>query len=167
MIISKIKSRTKVFIGLIIIFLIIYPGLINLVTNAQKFEKDNNYELVEIHLTAKRYEFTPNRITVQKNVNLTLILHAEDRIHGFSLDGYNIEQTMCNDHVFTISFITNEAGTFLYRCSEPACGPYHPYMTGILNVEDNGSITYQVGIVVGSIIIVAYFSLKKEGTEFV
>jgi heme/copper-type cytochrome/quinol oxidase subunit 2 len=62
-------------------------------------------------------------------------MHATDNIHGFWLEGYNIKQLMCEDHAFTLSFITNKAGTFLFRCSEPACGPYHPYMSGQFRVE--------------------------------
>jgi heme/copper-type cytochrome/quinol oxidase subunit 2 len=164
---NALKSLNfKLFLGFTLILILFYSNIFVQSAsgiNLNKNDLNDNYEQLEIHLTATSYEFSPNRIIVPLNVNLTLILHAEDKIHGFWLDSYNLEQTMCNDHVFKLSFITYKAGSFKFRCSEPACGPYHPYMTGVLKVEDDSTLFFNIGIVIFGFSIIGVITFKRRG----
>ncbi|MHA2337522.1 MAG: hypothetical protein ACXACX_09470 [Candidatus Hodarchaeales archaeon] len=156
----------KLFLGFTLILILFYSNIFVQSAsgiNLNKNDLNDNYEQLEIHLSATSYEFSPNRIIVPLNVNLTLILHAEDKIHGFWLDSYNLKQTMCNDHDFTLSFITNKAGSFKFRCSEPACGPYHPYMTGVLKVEDDSALIINIGFLLLGFSIIGVITFKKRG----
>lgn len=101
------------------------------------FKEEISNEQLTTHLYADNYTFSPSRIIVRQGTNLTLVLHAKDTIHGFKLDQFKVESTMCTDHDFTVTFVASKVGTFLFRCSEPACGPYHPYMVGKLIIEPN------------------------------
>ncbi len=112
-------------------------------------------------LNAEKYEFTPNKITVPYNTNLTLILHSKDTIHGFYLEGYDLKQTICNEHYFTLSFITNKVGTFIFKCNEPACGPYHPYMIGSLTVTPDRQLSLQYVVITFALLVVTSIFIVK------
>lgn len=151
------------------LFLIFTVSIVSLNFIIQSFQadainnKDQELENIEFHLYAKRYEFTPNKLKVNFGTNVTIILHATDRIHGFYLEGYDITQTMCNEHDFSISFITKKVGTFIFKCNEPACGPYHPYMIGSLTVSPNNQFNFQLFVLFSSFIAInIYFYLIRR-----
>ena len=127
-------------------------------------EPETNMEQITLHLYASRYEFNPNHIVLPVNANVTIFLHAEDNIHGFWLEGYNIKALMCNDHVFTVSFVTEKTGTFFFRCSEPACGVYHPYMVGRIRVDGDLPGSFLLPVIVTGIIVAIslFFKLRKD-----
>lgn len=88
----------------------------------------------EIQMTAKRYEFDPNVITVKKGDHVKLIITALDRDHGFKLDAFGINQKLLKGDPTTIEFTADKAGTFPFQCSE-FCGIHHGKMKGKLVVE--------------------------------
>lgn len=88
----------------------------------------------EIQMTAKRYEFDPNVITVKKGDHVKLIITALDRDHGFKLDAFGINQKLKKGDPATIEFTADKAGTFQFQCSE-FCGIHHGKMKGKLVVE--------------------------------
>jgi heme/copper-type cytochrome/quinol oxidase subunit 2 len=156
----KIKSFKISF--LIVVTFLFYSIVIStaVLSQPEQITDSQDREEVIINVIATRYEFTPNRLSVPEGANVTLVLTAEDRIHGFWLEGYNIEQTMCNEHVFTLNFIADKIGSFIYRCSEPACGPYHPYMAGIIHVEEKVNLILPV-IVLPAGLFVAFITFQK------
>ena len=152
---NRIVLQKRLILFLILLSQIVMINSI-IATNATQPNKT-----VEMNLTAEKYEFSPNKITVSVGTNLTIILHSKDRIHGFYLEGYDLTQTICNEHYFTISFIANKAGTFIFKCNEPACGPYHPYMVGSLTVTPNIQMSVQsVVILIPFIFITSSFIIK-------
>jgi cytochrome c oxidase subunit 2 len=160
------KKEAKI-INIFVIFFTIFSPII-LGNSLPVMAEEQVSESKEIHLYAEKYEFTPNKITIPYGTNLTLILHAKDRIHGFFLEGYDITQTMCNEHDFTITFMTNKIGTFIFKCNEPACGPYHPYMVGSITVTPNNQLTTQyVVIAIAFIIItVVFINQRRKSSGF-
>ena len=46
----------------------------------------------EIHVTAKKYEFSPSTITVNKGELVKLTITALDHDHGFRLEAFNIDK---------------------------------------------------------------------------
>jgi len=89
----------------------------------------------EIQMTAKKYEFTPNDITVKKGEHVKLVITALDRDHGFKLEAFGINQKLKKGEPTTIEFIADKAGTFPFQCSE-FCGFGHGKMKGKLVVEE-------------------------------
>lgn len=92
-------------------------------------------EVREIQMTAKKYEFNPNLITVKKGERVTLIITALDRDHGFKLEAFGINQRLKKGDATTIEFTADKAGTFPFQCSE-FCGFGHGRMKGKLVVEE-------------------------------
>ncbi len=90
---------------------------------------------VEIKMTAKKYRFDPNEVTVKKGQHVKLLITALDRDHGFKLEAFNINQKLKKGETETIEFDADKTGTFPFQCSE-FCGLGHGKMKGKLVVEE-------------------------------
>ncbi len=89
----------------------------------------------EIQVTAKKYKFDPNVITVKKGEVVRLIITALDRKHGFKLQEFGIDQELLKGAPTTIEFTADKVGTFEFKCSV-FCGFGHGKMKGKLVVEE-------------------------------
>jgi len=89
----------------------------------------------EFQMTAKKYQFDPNAITVKKGERVKLVITALDRDHGFKLEAFGINQKLKKGDAATIEFAADKAGTFPFQCSE-FCGFGHGKMKGRLIVEE-------------------------------
>jgi len=74
-------NRTKVCMGAFVLF-----AVASATVTAQEAASAGGGEGAEIKVTAKRYEFSPNVITVKKGEHVKLIITALDRDHGFKLE---------------------------------------------------------------------------------
>lgn len=88
----------------------------------------------EFNMTAKRFEFVPNTITVNKGDQVVLNIISTDVEHGFSLATYDIIETLPVGETKTIRFVADEAGEFSFFCSV-FCGSGHADMRGKLIVN--------------------------------
>jgi len=92
-------------------------------------------QAVEIKVTARKYKFDPDVITVKKGQQVKLVITAVDHDHGFKLDAFHIDQKLKKGDPATIEFTPDQAGTFPFRCSV-VCGLGHGKMKGKLVVEE-------------------------------
>lgn len=90
----------------------------------------------EITLDARQFEFAPARIEVNQGDRVIIILHADDVVHGFYLDGYGLDTRVQPGVSQRIEFTADRTGKFRYRCSV-TCGTMHPFMIGELVVGPN------------------------------
>jgi len=127
-------------------------------------------EPVVIDIKAKRFEFTPSNVTVQKGDLVTIRLESLDVTHGLYLDGYGIQLKVRPGMADKATFLADKAGRFSFRCSE-TCGEFHPYMIGYLSVEPNTRFhVYLVGILAafgGVSALVLFVARKPKGTPLV
>jgi cytochrome c oxidase subunit 2 len=82
-----------------------------------------------IKITAKRYEYNPNRITLNKGVPVTLEFTSLDRLHGFNCPDLGIRADILPGKVSRVRFVPKKAGTFPFHCDN-FCGEGHENMTG-------------------------------------
>ena len=101
-----------------------------------------------VNVQAKRFEYMPNEITLQKGELVTLRLESLDVTHGLYLDGYGIDLKARPGMVGKATFVADKAGRFTFRCSE-TCGEFHPYMVGFVTVEPNKRWHVFVGATLG------------------
>lgn len=87
-----------------------------------------------INMSAKRYQFDPQVITVNQGEHVRLIVTAFDRNHGIQIKGYGINKKLKKGVPTTIEFTADKAGTFPFRCSV-FCGLGHGRMKGQLIVK--------------------------------
>ena len=88
---------------------------------------------VEMEITAKKWAFVPNEITVKKGDHVKLRITSIDVTHGFMLPEYGINERIEPGKVTTVEFTADKAGEFSFRCSV-MCGEGHRGQTGKLIV---------------------------------
>jgi cytochrome c oxidase subunit 2 len=103
----------------------------------------------EKHLTliAKKFQYLPNIIRVNRGDRVTIRLLSEDVHHGFYLDGYEVKTSAIPGQDGVVSFVADKTGKFAFRCSV-TCGSFHPYMVGYLKVEPDYRFLGAVGAMV-------------------
>jgi cytochrome c oxidase subunit 2 len=87
-----------------------------------------------VTISAKRFEFTPNQITLKRGEPVTLRVSAEDRDHGFYQKSLGIELDLTPDHASEVTITPQTAGRFVAICDH-FCGSGHGNMKMVINVE--------------------------------
>jgi cytochrome c oxidase subunit 2 len=70
----------------------------------------------EFTITARKYEFSPNRIEVTRDDLVKITLRSEDEAHSFVIDGYRIMKRVSAGGSTTFEFRADKAGTFKFYC---------------------------------------------------
>ncbi|HUI26021.1 MAG TPA: cupredoxin domain-containing protein [Candidatus Kryptonia bacterium] len=88
-----------------------------------------------IHITAKKFEYSPSQITLKKGVPVMLELTSLDRHHGFKLDDFGIRADVNPGQVIRIPLVPPRAGRFVFEC-DVFCGDGHEDMGGEIVVVE-------------------------------
>lgn len=133
-------------IGLVVVLIsAAIPPLVASVSSTEAQER-------EFHIKARQYAYDPAKIIVNKGDKIRIRLASLDVVHGFFLEGHDIDAQVepgirqfkmrhpsegrgfvdVNEIVFT----AQNPGKFRYRCSH-TCGNMHPFMQGELIVRPN------------------------------
>jgi hypothetical protein len=115
-------------------------------------------------INSRQYSYDPYRIVVNKGDEVHIRLAALDVVHGFFLEGYDIETEIYPGRipfkmrrpstgeefrlVEEVKFTADRIGKFRYRCSV-TCGSLHPFMLGELIVRPNYPFLMSIGGTVG------------------
>ena len=89
---------------------------------------------VEIHISAKKFEYHPNKVTAKLGQPLVFVLTSEDRIHGFKMPAFGLRSDIVPDRETRVGLTPNKAGNFAFIC-DIFCGDGHEEMEGVLTVE--------------------------------
>ncbi len=116
--INKIVT-TILLAGVCEIGLVGVPAMINL-TRA-----NDNPKVIEI--TAKKFEFSPNEITLKKGEPVILRLSSLDRVHGFMSKPLKIDTDIPSDASKDVAVTPDTAGDFTVICDH-YCGTGHGNM---------------------------------------
>lgn len=117
-----------------------------------------------INVTAKRFEYQPNRISVQKGELITIRMESLDVTHGLYLDGYGIDIKARPGLIGKATFVADKPGRFSFRCSE-TCGEFHPYMIGFFEVLPNNRFGLFIKIIGITFVIILSLVLLKGKHE--
>jgi cytochrome c oxidase subunit 2 len=123
------QTRWHLFIGAVA-SLILLP-LWNQTIRAQS----NPQQPLQINIKARRFEFDPHTITLQKGQPAKLIITAEDVGHGFAIDDFNINVKIEARETKVVEFTPDHAGRFRIHCTV-YCGEDHENMIGELIVQE-------------------------------
>ena len=80
-----------------------------------------------IKISAKKFEFIPNEITLNKGETVTLELNSEDRTHGFLVKPLGIDTDIPAGKSTTLTVTPTAAGTYPVICDH-YCGVGHGNM---------------------------------------
>jgi cytochrome c oxidase subunit 2 len=87
-----------------------------------------------INITAQRFEFTPNQITLKKGEPVQLVLTSKDVTHGFFLRPLKIDEIIEPGKQTVVNLTPQTTGTFLLICDH-FCGVGHAGMNMKVVVE--------------------------------
>ena len=87
-----------------------------------------------VEITAKRFAFTPDKITLKKGQTVTLRLHSEDVTHGFFLRPLKLDEEIPAGQTRDVTVTPQTAGTFTTICDH-FCGANHGNMNMTIVVE--------------------------------
>lgn len=119
----------------------------------------------QIHITASKYAYEPPVIRVNRGDVLRLRLESSDVVHGFYLEGHDLDARIVPQAPFVelrrpstpdapperveeIVVVARRSGKFRFRCSN-TCGFMHPFMQGELIVEPNRLLPASLGMTLG------------------
>jgi cytochrome c oxidase subunit II len=91
-------------------------------------------QTVHIQMTARKYTFNPDVITVKQGDHVELAITAVDHDHGIAIPAFGVNQHLKKGVPTTVSFVASKAGTFPFHCSV-FCGLGHRHMKGKLIVK--------------------------------
>jgi cytochrome c oxidase subunit 2 len=101
-------------------------------TNSREAKADAPTRVIEI--TAKRFAFAPNNITLKKGETVTLRLHSEDVTHGFFMRALKIDEVIEPGQTKDVTLTPQTAGSFTTICDH-FCGVNHGNMNMTIVVE--------------------------------
>jgi cytochrome c oxidase subunit 2 len=88
----------------------------------------------EIRISAKKFEFHPNKVTVKAGQPVVLVLSSEDRIHGFKMPDLGVRTDIVPGQETRLDLRPAKPGSFTFFC-DVFCGGGHEDMDGTLIVE--------------------------------
>jgi cytochrome c oxidase subunit II len=88
-----------------------------------------------IRVTAKKFEYSPNEITVKKGVPVVLEITSLDRDHGFKLREFGVRADIKPGQTTRVRIVPKKTGHFPFQC-DVFCGSGHEDMSGELVVVD-------------------------------
>ncbi len=113
---------------------IVLSTLVALVVVAAVPHRTSAQDPKVINITAKRFEFVPNQITLKKGEPVKLVLTSADVTHGFYLKTLKIDEVIESGKTTEVNITPQTAGTFLLICDH-FCGVNHGAMNMKVIVE--------------------------------
>ena len=80
-----------------------------------------------ISITAQRFSFAPNEITLKKGQPVTLVVQSKDVTHGLLIEGLGVRTDIKKGQPSEVTFTPGKAGTFEAKCAH-FCGKGHGSM---------------------------------------
>ena len=87
-----------------------------------------------VEITAKRFAFSPNMITLKRGQTVKLRLHSEDVTHGFFLRPLKLDEEIPAGQTTEVTVTPQTAGSFTTICDH-FCGTNHGNMMMTIVVE--------------------------------
>jgi len=88
-----------------------------------------------IEVTARRFAFSPNEITLKRGEPVVLVLKSADVAHGIRFAELGVEAKVGKGQTSEVAFTPSKNGTFVGHCSV-FCGSGHGGMTLTLHIVE-------------------------------
>ena len=69
-----------------------------------------------IHITAKKFDFSPDSITLKKGEPVVFEISSADREHGFNLRAFGVRTNVSPGKMSRIRFTPDKTGKFSFSC---------------------------------------------------
>ena len=88
-----------------------------------------------IKISAERYEYSPDKVTLKKGEAVILELTSEDRLHGFHIKELGVRADVLPGQPVRVRIVPDKVGTFPFTC-DLFCGSGHGDMNGVILVTN-------------------------------
>jgi cytochrome c oxidase subunit 2 len=88
-----------------------------------------------IHISVRRFEYTPAELTLKRGVPVVLELTSEDRHHGFNIPELKLRADVMPGAPVRVRLVPERTGRFTFHC-DVFCGSGHEDMTGVIVVTE-------------------------------
>ena len=88
-----------------------------------------------VEITAKRWEYTPNEITLKKGQPAVIVIKALDADHGLKFEDLKLSTKISKGSSSELPFTPDKAGDFTGQCSV-FCGSGHGGMKLTIHVTE-------------------------------
>ena len=88
-----------------------------------------------VEISAKKFAFTPDSITLKRGETVTIRVTSQDRDHGFLQKDLGIDLDVEPDRVNEVTITPETAGRYLAICDD-FCGSGHGNMKMTIDVVD-------------------------------
>jgi cytochrome c oxidase subunit II len=88
-----------------------------------------------IHITAKKFAYSPAQIVLKKGEPVVLELTSQDREHGFRQEELGIRVDVKPGETDRVRLVPQQTGSFTFAC-DVFCGSGHEEMAGEIAVVD-------------------------------
>ena len=108
---------------------------------------------VEVRGSVIRSHINPEIIEAEVGdtvaIHLTNLERAEDEVHGFAMNGQNVQLSIEPGKTASVTFVADQEGVFPYYCTE-FCSALHLEMQGYLLVKPKGYKATEAAMVEGT-----------------
>ena len=88
-----------------------------------------------VSMTAMKFEFTPETVTLKKGEPVILELTSLDRAHGFVIPDLKLHADILPDQTARVRIVPEKAGRYGFHCDN-FCGDGHEDMSGTIVVTE-------------------------------
>ena len=88
-----------------------------------------------ITISASKFKFEPNEITVKKGEEVTMIIQSQDVTHGLLLKDFGVKTEIKKGQSTEVKFTPQTAGSFEGKCAH-FCGKGHGSMKMTIHVVE-------------------------------
>ena len=86
-----------------------------------------------IKILARKFTYSPNKLTLKKGVPVVLELTTADVLMGFNAPDFDVRADIIPGQVARVRFVPDKVGTFTFLC-DIFCGSGHETMSGTITV---------------------------------
>ena len=86
-----------------------------------------------IKVLARRFTWTPNKLTLKKGVPVVLEITTADVLMGFNAPDFDVRADIIPGQVARVRLVPDKVGTFTFLC-DIFCGSGHETMSGTIVV---------------------------------
>jgi len=86
-----------------------------------------------IKMLARRFTYTPDKLTLKQGVPVILELTTADVLMGFNAPDFGVRADIIPGQVARVRLVPNKPGTFTFLC-DIFCGSGHETMSGTITV---------------------------------
>lgn len=109
------------------------------ITDMEPFTSDTLFQVAEdeyeLHMVARMWAFQPSTVTLPAGSTVHLYVTSADIIHGFHVEGKNVNMMAVPGAINYIKVTFNDSGDYFFACHE-FCGAAHHAMAGRFRITE-------------------------------